>query len=271
MSARSRRPKRPHRTPPGSRPAAFPVPTADALGQPGQSGRPHVTQIMRYTVVPIYAPGGPRTCPNGSPGTYRLTFILAIPGRAVVQDEIDFAKLIAAGDSLLQVGPNVHTLEIELDDGSGTHPHATVHVNEHHRLRDIEFEVEADSFYHAANLGHDLIAPALSRWAYLHDVSITTSGFQIIELATTSKQFWVNRMLGAVKAFSDTSGASHVNHGFCSRRTARASARQNHSGKPCRYFAWWKACSRCATRGVLSSRQRDSNHSTSRPNGSLQM
>lgn len=87
----------------------------------------------------------------------------------------------------------------------------TVNVNAQHRLRDIDFEVNADSFKHAASLGHDVVAPVLSVWAYLHDAPITTSGFQIVELATGTQQFWV-RMLGAVKAFADAAGASHLDH-----------------------------------------------------------
>ncbi|BBU22427.1 Uncharacterised protein [Mycobacterium xenopi] len=209
--AGNRKPTRPRRTPPASRPAAFPGPSANALGQPGQAGRPYVTQGVYYTVVPIL-PGGREPDPAGSPGKYRLTFVLAIPGRAVVLDEVNFAKLIAAGDSLLEVASDVHTLRMDGHDDAGNKHALTVNVNGQHRLRDIELEVDADSFMHAASRGHDLIAPALSRWAYLHDAPITTSGFQIIELATGTQLFWVNRMLGAVKAFADTGGASHQDH-----------------------------------------------------------
>lgn len=97
------------------------------------------------------------------------------------------------------------------DDADNTHA-LTVNVNGQHRLRDIVLEVEADNFMHAASIGHDLVAPTLSRWAYLHDAPITTSGFHAIEVATGSQRFWVNRMMGAVKAFADSSGASHQDH-----------------------------------------------------------
>lgn len=156
-------------------------------------------------------PGGVDPGSDGSPGRYRLTYVLAIPGRAVVQHEVNFAKLIAAGDSLLQVGPDIQTMRMDMHDDRDNQLSLTVNVNEQHHLRDIEFEIDADSFSHAANVGHDLVAPVLSRWAYLHDVSITTSGFQIIELATQTQQFWV-RMIGAVKGFGDTNGTSHLDH-----------------------------------------------------------
>lgn len=103
---------------------------------------------------------------------------------------------------------------MDVHDDAGNKHALTVHVNDEHRLRDIELDVEADNFMHAASIGHELITPTLSRWAYLHDAPITTSGFQMIELATGTQLFWVNRMLGAVKAFTDTSGASHQDHRF---------------------------------------------------------
>lgn len=206
-----RKPNRPPRTPPSSRPAAFPGPTSSALGQPGQAGRPYVTEGVYYTVVPTAE--GPPPDPAGSPGKYRLTYILAVPGRAVVIDgDVNFPKLIAAGDSLLQVGPDVHILRMDVHNDAGDKQALTVNVNDQQRLRDIQIDVQADNFMHAASLGHDLVAPTLSRWAYLHDAPITTSGFHAVELATGTQLFWVNRMMGTVKAFADTSGASHQDH-----------------------------------------------------------
>ncbi|MGH3218309.1 MAG: methylamine utilization protein MauJ [Streptosporangiaceae bacterium] len=155
------------------------------------------------------APGEP--APSGSPGSYQLTYVLAVPGRAIVQDEVDFAKLVQAGDSLLEVPGEVHQLRIDLDDGASFKQTAVVNVNAAHRLRDIELEIQADNFAQAACLGHDLVAPLLSRWAFLHDVAISTSAVQIVEAGSQIHQ-WSQLMLGAVKAFSDTSGASDLIH-----------------------------------------------------------
>lgn len=154
-------------------------------------------------------PGGP--APTGAPGIYKLTYILAIPGRAVVQDEVNFAKLVQAGDCLLEVLPGIQQLRIDLGDDTGRQQAAVVHVNDHHRLRDIELEIQADSFAEAASRGHDLIAPLLSRWAFLHDAAITTSAVQVIEAATQIHR-WTQLMTGAVKAFSDTTGVSDPGH-----------------------------------------------------------
>ncbi|MGH3411412.1 MAG: hypothetical protein ACRDRJ_54260 [Streptosporangiaceae bacterium] len=55
--------------------------------------------------------------------------------------------------------------------------------------RDIEIEIRADNFAQAACLGHDLVAPLLSRWAFLHDVAITTSAVEIVEAASQVHQW----------------------------------------------------------------------------------
>ena len=167
-------------------------------------------------VEPVFSPasappplGSP--APAGSPGVYKLTYVLAIPGRMVVQDEVDFAKLVQVGDCLLEVPPGIRQLRIDLGDGTGRQQAAVVHVNAHRRLRDIELEIQADSFAEAASRGHDLIAPLLGRWAFLHDVAITTSAVQIIETATQIHR-WTLLMTGAVKMFSDTTGVSDPDH-----------------------------------------------------------
>jgi hypothetical protein len=211
MSRRRSPTPKARRTPPRPRPAAFPRPTARAYGQPFQSARPHVTSRMGFTVVPVFDPAAPPLSPIGSPGIYRLTYVLAVPGRAVVQDEVDFAKLVQTGDSLLEVPTDVHQLRIDLYDGSSLKQTAIVNVNTAHRLRDIELEIQADNFAQAASFGHDLVAPLLSRWAFLHDVAITTSAVQIVE-AATQVHHWSQLMLGAVKAFSDTTSVSDPDH-----------------------------------------------------------
>jgi hypothetical protein len=216
MPGRRRSKPKSGRTPPRHRPAAFPQPTAKAYGQPVQSARPCVTTKMGFTVVPVFdteAESPPPTLPTdfGSPGTYTLTYVLAVPGCAVVQDQVNFAKLIQAGDSLLEVPTEVHHMHIDLTDGADFKRTAIVNINTAHRLRDIEFEVQADNFAQTASLGHYFVAPLLSRWAFLHDVAITTSAVQIIEAATQVHR-WSQLMLGAVKIFSDTTSVSDPDH-----------------------------------------------------------
>lgn len=170
---------------------------------------------MSYLVAPLFDHSTPAKtgdpAPTGAPGIYRLTYVLAVPGRNVVQNKVDFAELEQGGDSLLEVPAKVSLLRVDLDDGAGGQLEAIVHVNASHRLRDVALEIRADSFTQAETVGHDLIAPLLSRWSYLHDVAITVSALQIVETATQTYR-WSLLMIGAVKAFSDTAGVNAPDH-----------------------------------------------------------
>jgi hypothetical protein len=204
------------RNPPRRRPAAFSRSTSQPLGQPDQSGRPLVTSRVGYMIEPIFK-NAPRAdvgieAPSGAPGMYHVIYVLAVPGRDVVQDEVNFPKLQASGDSLLAVDPEVHELRVQLQEPSTRETQvATVGVNSAHRLRDIELEIRATSFDAAEQIAHDIVSPLLSRWAFLHDVAITTSGMQIIEAATMIQRLQV-AIVGAVKGFSDTTGSSDPEH-----------------------------------------------------------
>jgi hypothetical protein len=215
MSGRRRSKPRPQRTPQQPRLAAFPRPAARAPGQPAQSARPYVTSRMSFIAEPVFAPAGARPpappVPAGSPGLYELTFVLAVPGRAVVQDTVDFARLVQGGDSLLEVPPGTSELHITLRGDAGGEQLAVAHVNASRRLRDIELASQADNFTQAASRGHDLVSQVLSRWAFLHDVAITTSAVQIVEAATRTC-LWRLLIIGAVKGFSDTLGVSNPEH-----------------------------------------------------------
>ncbi len=84
-------------------------------------------------------------------------------------------------------------------------------MNASRRLRDIELAIQADSFTQAASRGHDLVSQVLSRWAFLHDVAITTSAVQIVEAATRTC-LWRLLITNAVKGFSDTLDVSNPEH-----------------------------------------------------------
>jgi|GEM_PF-1449083 len=218
VSRRRKPQKRPNRSRTSApSPAAFATPTAQAHGQPVQSARPYVTSNMSYMVEPIFSEHSPHPVPgtpgpSGSPGLYRLTYVLAVPGRNVVQDEVNFEKQVRDGDSLLEVSPETHYLELIIGiDPTQMDTTMRVNVNDSHRLRDVELEIRADNFAHAQNVGHDLVAPVLSRWAFLHDVAITSSVVQIEELTTQIRQ-WIVPFVGAVKGFSDIEGVSTEDH-----------------------------------------------------------
>jgi len=127
----------------------------------------------------------------------------------MTHDSVSFEELKRSGDSLLEVAPDVTTLRLELlaEPGDSATREMTVEVNEHHRLRSITFEVEADSFESAVRETYNLVMPILSRWAFVHDVAITIAGVEVHELGTDARQ-WRLTMAGAVKRFSDPSASS---------------------------------------------------------------
>src|ERR1035437_207739 len=208
---------------PAPKPAGQPRPKypsvepSGPLGAPEQSGRPLVTDRVAYTAEPVFPEGDPTNSltsgPIGRPGQYRVTFVLAVPGRNVVQETVDFQAAVENGDSLLAVNPDVHELRLDFSpvEGGDGGPRVVVRMNSDHRLRDLSVELRARRFRGAAQGGHDLVMPILSRWSYLHDVSITTSGMLIEELATGTVSFETT-VVGAVKGFSDTSGVSTPEH-----------------------------------------------------------
>lgn len=213
MAQRRKPRKKPQKRPAAkARPAAFTQPTTDALGQPVESGRPYVTSTVWYAVQ-RFAPGTdppPVVHPSGSPGRYRVTKVLAVPGCNVVQQAVDFPALLSGGDSLLEA-PGGSGFEVEISDGLGSPRSISVGVNKHRRLRDLSMELHAEDVSHAAATAHNLMASLLSRWAYAHDVAITTSGEEIVEIATGT-QHWTVRIVGAVKALSDIEGSSSPEH-----------------------------------------------------------
>ena len=174
-----------------------------------------MTSNLTYVVVPTYADGDPRNAltngPHGSPGRYRVTFVLAVPGRYVVQDSVDFDEAVQQGDSLLVVPPSIHEIRIDFLDTDRGDLVSTARINEHHRVRDISIEFDADSFHEAAKQGYDFLIPVLSRWSFIHDVAMTTSGLLLEELATGARSMEVT-IIGAVKAFSDDMGSSNPEH-----------------------------------------------------------
>jgi hypothetical protein len=139
-----------------------------------------------------------------------VTFVLAIPGLDVVQEQVDFARPDAAGDSLLLAPEGAHEIRVDLVNSVESQA-IVIHLNEHRRLRSISLEIRAASFLDAGRQGHDFVVPFLSKWSFLHDVAITTSGVRIEELATSTQSIEVT-MLGAVKAFSDSGGDSTPEH-----------------------------------------------------------
>jgi hypothetical protein len=168
---------------------------------------------MSFLVVPVYAPGDSRneltSGPDGTPGRYRIAVVLAVPGTNVVREDVDFGWPDTGGDSLL-VAPDPQEFQITLGNET-EHVVTSIHLNDHGRLRAISLDVEASNFQDAARSGHDLVMPMLSRWSFLHNVAITTSGVRIEEMKTGTSRLDLT-IAGAAKTFSDRDSVSTPEH-----------------------------------------------------------
>lgn len=202
-------PSRPSKSPAiSSTPSSLP-PAAEPPNQSltAQFGRPEVTEHRSIMVVPQYPSSHLRAkliagSPRGGPGEYEVSFALAIPGLQVAKQGVNFDTFVRQGDSLIEVADGVRELQVEVTDPAGTVHMVAVGTNAEHRLRDMRLRVTALNFDEAARTAHDIVMRLLSRWAYLHDVAITTSGMQLTEVATQVRRF-DSTLIGSVKTLSD--------------------------------------------------------------------
>jgi hypothetical protein len=63
--------------------------------------RPEVTEFNHFVIVPVRGEDEPPGGPQGTPGQYRVVFVLGVPGVSSVASDIDIASLEASGDSLI--------------------------------------------------------------------------------------------------------------------------------------------------------------------------
>jgi len=183
------------------------------LGEPLISGRPLTTARNNYTIVPRFPHEDlQHRLSNGAigpPGQYEVTFVLAIPGMNVVQEQSNFPEMMTAGDSLLEVQADTPDMAVIVTtpESGDQGQIITIGTNTAHRVSSLSLVLEAATFEDAATRAHDVVMPILSRWSFLHDVGMTTSVTQICELATSTRN-WTHLLRGTVKAFSDNTGST---------------------------------------------------------------
>lgn len=124
---------------------------------------------------------------SGSPGVYRATFILGVPGKQVFHSDIDLQKFLESGESLLVeprkriVGATLINNREKVDvffapNADGVFARAQVTVN-------------AETFQTARNTAIDLVMPILSSWSFVYDVALDVVGHAIVEEATGTINF----------------------------------------------------------------------------------
>src|SRR5438094_6069794 len=69
--------------------------------------RPESNTRLEVTIVPEFPPSHPESkVPRprqGTPGTYKVTFVLSVPGKATYRNELPMQQLMKSGESLLTV------------------------------------------------------------------------------------------------------------------------------------------------------------------------
>jgi len=70
-----------------------------------QFPKPEINKRLSVVLVPQISSPDPRTSnqlsPDGSSGSYLVTFVLSIPGKENFLEDINFDQLLLSGDSLL--------------------------------------------------------------------------------------------------------------------------------------------------------------------------
>lgn len=166
-------------------------------------GRPRFSGVVGYTIIESgFVEGHPlhgvESARDGSPGAYRVIFVLGFPGISQVQRSHDFDAVLAAGDSLLSISADV---EFTMRVGS-VKMAVWAHRNSHGRIGHVSLEFDAPSLTAAHESAHDFVMPLLSRWSFKHDVALTAVAVQVMELSTESKHHEM-MLLGRIVPMTD--------------------------------------------------------------------
>lgn len=168
-----------------------------------QIERPETNTRIKLTNIPIFPQSDPRSkitgTPRGNAGIYRVTFVLAVPGREVFRDHLDFETIMQSGDSLLQAA-GARFLRITL---SNTEASADIVIgcNAKGHLATAQMRLESQGFDEAERTAYNLIAPQLSFWSFLHDVAVDVAGYEIVEESIEAKKYFFG-LVGRIKTLN---------------------------------------------------------------------
>jgi len=163
--------------------------------------KPDTNDIIALTVVPQFKPGSsaasiPRS-PEGSPGKYRITFVLGIPGKQLFQENLQMDQLLSSGESLLEApkGKNIEVSIIRKDKDSAE---VRFLKSKTGALARAQVHVTANSVVDAEQKAHAVVLPTLSWLSYLCNAPLDFTGFEVFEERTETCK-WSFRVLGKRK------------------------------------------------------------------------
>lgn len=149
----------------------------------GLSGTGIAMSMLRASSDPNYP--GNSADPGGSPGAYKVCFVLSRPNYAPIEEnEIKFDGSVV-GDSHLQVASD-DTVRMEISHHLASGDLVFYgYPNEKGMLSRIEVEsIEATGFGDALAKAYNVLAPVLSRYALLYDIPLHVFQILTTELAT---------------------------------------------------------------------------------------
>lgn len=145
--------------------------------------RPRTNTRIELTRVLEFAADHPEAkiprSPRGGPSVYKVTFILAIPGKSVYRDELNIQQIMTSGESLLALPVGVH-LKAQMWNESES-VEILFMSNKRGLLSTAQLRLSAATFEAAEQVGYDLVMPQLSYWSYLFDVAIDMADMRLLK------------------------------------------------------------------------------------------
>lgn len=164
-----------------------------------QMNRPPSNARVSLVVEPIFAHSlplpTPAQAPPGSLGSYRVKFLLCVPGRETYRTTLDLDKIMASGESLLSGPPMKITHEHR-----GLQHEITLEIGANKTYATAELVLTARDRETAITTAHNIVMPLLSWWSFSFDVALDVAGHEIYELASHT-QAWTIGVIGEVKSF----------------------------------------------------------------------
>src|SRR5579859_634576 len=172
---------------PSSRPAVSGVTASSLTTLQVQFERPDTNRRESLVVVPNFAPSDPKASiprsPEGSPGVYRVTFVLTIPGKEDFRTELNWAKIMQSGESLLLVPQGLGRLNVKVSNDQDE-AEIVFLPNAKMSLATAQIRVTASTFLDAQSQAHNLIMPILSWWSFRYDIALDITGYEVYEEKT---------------------------------------------------------------------------------------
>lgn len=150
--------------------------------------RPLWSGPWTLTQVPISNGEARPGSDDGSPGRYRVTYVLLNPLSSGYSPSINLQDLLAKADSLIAFPPGVTSSRVVLTDEGRRRIDVEFLPNATGRIATASVELEVPNFRAAEHLAYSIIAPILSTLAFRGDVEVDLAGYRIAELATGAER-----------------------------------------------------------------------------------